>query len=49
MNIELEHGKSYVSIDGDFNTGDFNKEGMIQSIEELKSVIESFNQKNLNC
>ena len=49
MNVELEHGKSYVSVDGDLIavkvTGAFNKEGMLQSIEELKSAIESFNQK----
>ena len=50
MNIELEHGKSYISVDGDLIAvkiiGAFNKEGMIRSIKELKSVIESFDQKN---
>ena len=49
MNVELEHGKSYISVDGDLITvkiiGAFNKEGVIQSIEEIKSAVESFNQK----
>jgi len=49
MTVECEHGKSYISVDDDIITvkaiGAYNKEGMIKTIEELKSIIESFNQK----
>lgn len=48
MAVELEHGKSYISVNTDIITikavGAFNIEGMIKTIEELKSVITSFNQ-----
>ena len=46
--MSLEHGKSIISVDDDIITvtviGMFNKEGLIRTIEELKSVIESFHQ-----
>jgi len=49
MTIESEHGKSYISVDGDIITvkavGAYNKEGMIKTIVELESVIDTFNQK----
>ena len=49
MTIESEHGRSYISVDGDIITvkavGAYNKEGMIKTIEQLESVINSFNQK----
>ena len=49
MTIESEHGKSYISVDGDIISviavGAYNKEGIIKTIEQLKSAIESFNQK----
>jgi len=49
MNVTPEHGKSYISVDGNIITvkavGAYNKEGMVKTIEELESTIESFNQK----
>ena len=49
MTVELEHGKSHISVDGNSITvkaiGEYNKEGIIKTIEELKSVIEGFDQK----
>ena len=49
MTIESEHGKSYISVNGDIISviavGSYNKEGIIKTVEELKSTVESFNQK----
>ncbi len=45
----LEHGKSCISVNDDIITikaiGAFNKEGIVKTIEELKSVIKEFNLK----
>lgn len=47
--MTVEHGKSAVSVDGDIiivkAVGSFNREGIVTTIEELKSVIEGFCQK----
>jgi len=46
---ESIHGNSHISVDGDIITvkavGSYNKEGIIKVIDELKLVIEKFNQK----
>ncbi|MCJ8337126.1 MAG: hypothetical protein MJK10_01530 [Pseudomonadales bacterium] len=47
--MAVEHGKYFISVDGDIITvkavGAFNSEGIVKAIEELESVIESFSQK----
>jgi len=47
--MSIEHGKCYISVDGDIITvkavGAFNSEGIVKTIKELESVIESFGQK----
>jgi hypothetical protein len=47
--MTVEHGKFSISVDGDIITikavGAFNAEGAVKIIEQLKSVIESFCQK----
>jgi len=48
--MSIEHGKCYISVDGDIITvkavGAFNSEGIVKTIKELESVIESFGQKD---
>jgi hypothetical protein len=47
--MTVEHGKSFISFDGNIITvkavGSFNREGIVKTIEELKSVIEVFYKK----
>ena len=47
--MAVEHGKCFISVDGDIITvkavGAFNSEGIVKTIEELESGIESFSQK----
>ena len=49
MAVELGHCKSHISVDGNIITvkaiGGYNKEGIIKTIDELKSVIEGFDKK----
>ena len=49
MTIGYEHGKSFISVDGDIITvkavGAYNTEGIVKVIEELKVIIESFSHK----
>jgi len=44
--MTLEHGKCFISVDGNIISvkalGAFNEEGIVKTIEELKSVIERF-------
>jgi len=44
--MTLEHGKCFISVDGNIISvkalGAFNEEGIVKTIEELKSVIEKF-------
>ncbi|MCP4322844.1 MAG: hypothetical protein GY951_03335 [Psychromonas sp.] len=48
MTIESDHGKSCISVDGDIISvlavGAYNEEGIMLIIEELESIINSFNQ-----
>jgi len=50
MIVEHEHGKYFISVDGDIITvksvGAFNREGTAKVIVELKLAIESFSDKN---
>lgn len=50
MTLRFEHGKSYISVDGDIisvqSVGAFNEEGIVETINELKSVINSFKQEH---
>lgn len=47
--MNLVHGECFISVDSDIIVvkvvGAFNREGIIKSVDELKSVIESFRQK----
>ncbi len=47
--MNVEHGKSFLSVDGDIITvkavGPFNREGIVKTTEELKLLIESFGHK----
>ena len=49
MITELKHGESNISVDGDIISviaiGAFNKAGIVNTIEQLESVIKSFDQK----